>query len=358
MKICVIGMRGFPQIEGGVEKHCEELYPRMRDDIHAVVYRRRPYVISDKRYDNIEFIDLPSTQIKGFEAFFHSLASTLNAIPKKPDLVHFHNIGSALFAPIIKLKKIPVVLTYHSPNYEHDKWNSAAKKFLLMCEKTALKYSDKIIFVNKFQMQRFPEEIQKKSVYIPNGINTAEKSFNTDYLEELCIEKNKYILSVGRITPEKGFDTLIKAYNKAEKSGCKLVIAGGVEFENSYMNELRRLAGDNVIFTGYVYGDKLMQLYTNAKLYILASKNEGFPLVLLEAMSYGLDLIVSDIPATHLVDLDSDCYFDRDDINQLAEKISRKLLTATNRKYDLSDFDWNKAAEDTAIIYDSLVNKK
>lgn len=356
MKICVIGMRGFPQIEGGVEKHCEELYPRMREDILATVYRRKPYVNSDKEYDNIEFVDLPSTQIKGFEAVFHSFISAVNAISRKPDLVHFHNIGPALFAPIIKLGKIPVVLTYHSPNYEHDKWNSIAKKILLFCEKTALKYSDKIIFVNKFQMQRFPEEIRNKSIYIPNGINIPEKSPNTDYLEELGIEKNKYILSVGRITPEKGFDTLIKAYNKAEKAGYKLVIAGGVEFESSYMNELKKLSTEDVIFTGYVFGDKLAQLYTNAGLYVLASKNEGFPLVLLEAMSYDLDPIVSDIPATHLVDLSSDNYFNKDNEDELAEKISQRLLTASNKKYDLSGFNWNKVAEDTAKIYDSLVN--
>ena len=357
MNICVLGLRGFPLIEGGVEKHCEHLYPRMTEDI--TVIRRKPYVTAEcqasSHYEHIRFVDLSSTKLKGFEAVFHSYLATRKAAELKPDIVHIHNIGPAMFSGILLRKGIPVVLTYHSPNYEHSKWGVVAKKLLLHSEKVALKNSSKIIFVNRFQMQKYPKEIQRKSVYIPNGIDEPVFSKSTDYLESLGVEADRYVLAVGRITPEKGFDTLIMGFKMAKHDGYKLVIAGGVEFESGYMAELKKLAGDDVVFTGYVFGDKLNQLYTYAALYVLSSNNEGFPLVLLEAMSYGLDVLVSDIPASHLVKLDKDAYFTRGDIKMLSEKISQRLRNPQKKKYDLKDYDWDVVVKETTDVYREVI---
>lgn len=352
MKLSVIGLRGFPLIEGGVEKHCESLYPKLNDDIEITVYRRKPYVKIDGDYEHISFIDLPSTRIKGFEPFFHSFIASINALLKKPDVVHYHNIGPALFSPIVKIRKIPVVLTYHSPNYEHKKWSKLAKKILLLSEKVALKTADKIVFVNKFQMDKFDESVKKKSIYVPNGINDLKIASSTNYLEEIGVEPGKYILSVGRITPEKGFDTLIKAFELVKKDGFKLVIAGGVEFESGYMKYLREISSEqDVIFTGYTFGDNLYQLYTYAALYVLSSTNEGFPLVLLEAMKYGLDVLVSDIPATHLVDLDGEDYFECGDYNMLSKKICERIRERKKREYDLQKYDWDVVAQTMSTMF-------
>ena len=310
---------------------------------------------SDAAYEHISFIDLPSTRIKGFEAVLHSFLATIQAIKEKPDLVHIHNIGPALFSGLFRKKNIPVVLTYHSPNYEHSKWGGFAKKLLLYSEKTALKNSEKIIFVNRFQMEKYPEAIKAKSVYIPNGIKEPVFSNSKSYLDELGVEKGKYVLAVGRITQEKGFDTLIKAFNSSQHSGHKLVIAGGVEFENNHMQELKALSDEDVIFTGYVFGEKLQQLYTNAALYVLSSNNEGFPLVLLEAMSFGLDVLVSDIPASHLVKLEEDDYFPRGDDKALAEKISERLAFPKKRTYELGDYNWNTVAAETLKVYREVI---
>lgn len=358
MRLSVIGLRGFPMIEGGVERHCESLYPKIRGDIDITVYRRRSYVTDNRFYNHVSFIDLPSTRIKGLEPVLHSFISSINALFRKPDLVHYHNIGPALFSPIVKMRKIPVVLTYHSPNYEHDKWGAFAKKLLKFSESVALKTADKIVFINSFQMDKYSDEIKRKSVYVPNGINDLPISPNTDFLKKHGLDKGKYILSVGRITPEKGFDTLIKAYNLAEKNGYKLVIAGGVEFENSYMKELEELSkGENVVFTGYTFGDNLHQLYTHAGLYVIASNNEGFPLVLLEAMKYGLDILASDIPATHLVDLDAEDYFARGNYESLAKKISQRTKEPKKRNYDLSKYDWNEVAETMSDVFHEVAGK-
>jgi len=171
MKVCVLGTRGFPKIQGGVEKHCEALYPLLAKNNEIIVFRRKPYVTdSTTKYDNIRFIDLPSTKIKGFEAVLHSFLSTIYAVCLHPDIVHIHNIGPAMFAPILKFFRIKVVLTYHSPNYEHKKWGRLSRQILLLSEKIALKCSDSIIFVNKFQMEKYNESVKKKSYYVPNGI--------------------------------------------------------------------------------------------------------------------------------------------------------------------------------------------
>ena len=355
-KISVIGLRGFPAVEGGVEKHCEALYPRLADRYSITVYRRRIYAKDGSRYKDICFVDLPSTKIKGVEAFVHSFLASVHALFKKPDLIHYHNIGPALFSPIVKLGKIPVVLTYHSANYEHSKWGTFAKKLLLFSEKVALNTADRIIFVNRFQMEKFPEDIQKKSFYVPNGIGDIPFSNNTDYLSKIGVEPGKYILSVGRITEEKGFDVLIKAFKHANLEDIKLVIAGDVEFEAGYKQKLENLSkGEPVIFTGFVHGEKLSQLYSHAGLYVLASNNEGFPLVLLEAMKFGLGVIVSDIPATHLVDIDEADYFSKGDIHELAEKLRMKKIGMDRISYDVSQFDWQEVSNTVSGIYDNLL---
>lgn len=358
MKICVFGTRGFPNIQGGVEKHCEALYPLLAKDNEIIVFRRRPYVINKAvSYPNIRFIDLPSTTIKGFEAVLHSFLATIYTLFLRPDIVHIHNIGPAMFAPILKLFRQKVVLTYHSPNYEHKKWGWFSRHLLLMSERIALTCSDAVIFVNKFQMEKFDEKIRQKSYYVPNGIPQITNGMACDYIRTLGLVPDKYIVAVGRITPEKGFGYLIDAYKQLGHTDMCLVIAGGVEAESAYGKELRQQAEDaNVVFAGFVQGERLEQLYNNARLYVLSSVNEGFPLVLLEAMSYGLDVLVSDIPATHLVELDEDDYFEKANIDDLTVKLKKKLAApTTKRTYRLDEFDWQKIANKTGKIFCSLL---
>lgn len=346
-------------MQGGVEKHCESLYPNMPQDICFDVCRRKSFVTDSKKYPNINFVDIKNTEKRGLEATFHSFISSIYAIKTKPDVVHIHNIGPAMFAPILKLFGQKVVLTYHSANYEHKKWSKPEKLVLKMCEHFALKYSDRIIFVNKEQMGKYPSKIIAKSCYIPNGVNPPTDTEDTSFLEEKKLQKQKYILSVGRITPEKGFDTLIKAFYKSGLNNeYKLAIVGGVEFEDSYKKELDSLVtDDSVVFTGFADGERLAQLYKNARLYVLASNNEGFPLVMLEAMSYGLNLLASDISATRMIDLGKGAYFPAGDYNTLAEKMKKAInLDYTEVKYDLSQYNWKSIANKVASIYRELKN--
>ena len=359
MNICVFGTRGFPFIQGGVEKHCENLYQRLARNNKITVYRRKPYVCSDKHYKDIRFIDLPSTKIKGFEPLLHSFLATLYAIFSHTDVVHIHNIGPALFAPLLRLAGKRTILTYHSPNYEHKKWNALARFLLKRSEPIALRSTHAVIFVNTFQMDKFKHrKYADKLYYIPNGVETPNVSIQEHFLQQWKLTKSKFILAVGRITPEKGFDTLVNAFSTID-TDYKLVIAGNVESETGYMQKLIDSADpERVIFTGFVCGEALQQLYSHAGLFVLPSLNEGFPIALLEAMSYHLPVIASDIPANRPVGLPEDCYFLPDDEVALSLLLQKKLDDIPSAvTYDLTRYNWDTIAEETARIYQAITKK-
>lgn len=359
MRIAVIGIRGLPNLQGGVEMHCENIYTRLDNSTELYIYRRKSYLNenSNKAYSNIKFIDLPSTRIKGFETVFHTFLCCLHLLFNRVDIVHVHNIGPGMFSPLIKLMGMKVVLTFHSPNYEHKKWGKIARLILKSSEYLSLNFANQVIFVNKFQLAKYKSKVQQKSIFIPNGIEKKEPSTNFNFLNDIGAIPVEYILAVGRLTPEKGFEYLIDAINKTDKIP-QLIIAGASDHDSKYLNKLKNLDVNNkVIFTGFTFGDNLSQLYTNARMFVLSSINEGFPLVMLEAMSYNLPMIVSDIPATHLIELNSEYYATAGDSISLMNRLEQLYPTAKNIKYDLSAYNWDAVAKQTIEVYKKTLSK-
>lgn len=345
--VAVIGTRGFPGIQGGVEAHSYHLYTHM-DDVKVRLYRRRAYLTeqSSQSFPNIKYIDLPSTRIKGFEAVWHTFLSVMHILFHRPDVVHIHNIGPGMFAPLLRLFGLPVVMTYHSPNYEHSKWNAPARWLLRQCEKISLSCSNRVIFVNKYQMEKCGA--LDKSIFIPNGIDPVTRSESTSFLNDHGIHPGKYLLGVGRLTPEKGFEYLVEAANRLPQVK-QVVIAGASDHDSAYRQQLERLDTDKkVIFTGFTTGEDLRQLYSHARLFVLPSVNEGFPMVMLEAMAYGLPIVCSDIPGTRQVDLPEQDYFAVKDVDALCATLTRLLESPDeSRHYDLEQYDWKAIAATT-----------
>lgn len=350
--IAVIGTRGFPGIQGGVEVHSYHLYTHM-DDVRVRLYRRRAYLTeqSTQTFPDIEYVDLPSTRIKGFEAVWHTFLSVLHILFHRPDVVHIHNIGPGMFAPLLRLVGLPVVLTYHSPNYEHAKWSVLARWLLRQCEKISLHFSNRVIFVNKHQMEKCGA--LDKSVFIPNGIDPVTRSESTSFLDKHGICQGNYLLAVGRLTPEKGLEYLVQAANRLPQV-TQVVIAGASDHDNAYRELLERLdTGQKVVFTGFTTGEDLRQLYSHARAFVLPSVNEGFAMVLLEAMAYGLPILCSDIPGTSQVTLPKQDYFAVADVDALCNAISRLLETPVSAPlhYDLTDYNWDHIAALTRQQY-------
>ena len=333
MKIGVIGTRGFPDIQGGIETHCMELYTRIAHNSgnKITVYRRTPYLNSGNRsawFDNIRFVDFRVPRSKFLETFLHSFISTLHALFQNYDIVHYHNTGPGFFIPILIFSRAKVVFTYHNVSYTQKKWNFAAKQFLSLSERISLKSSDYVIFISEVikaeMINRYPVRNYK---VIFNGVNLPEISSQSDYLDSIGVEKQKYAIAVGRFLEEKGFDYLIRSFSKANLSDYKLVLAGDTDYPTEYSDNLKTLASrNNVVLTGFIKGEKLKQVFTHAKLFIMSSFEEGLPIALLEAMSYNIDVLVSNIPANLQIQLNPDDYFQVGDEEELRSKDHRETI--------------------------------
>ena len=359
MRIFVLGTRGIPDIQGGVEQHCENLYPLIASEEYQItIFRRTPFITNKNAiYRNIRFIDLPSTRIPGFEAFFHSFLSSVKCVLERPDIVHIHNIGPGFFVPFLKLTGLRVIMTYHSPNYEHTKWSFFTRGFLRFSEFLSLRFSDKIIFVSPYQKDKLGNK--RDFIHINNGVKIYPPNSEDGYIRSLGLQKQNYILAVGRFVEEKGFDLLINAYTRSKLNDLKLVIAGDADHETSYSVRLKELAkSGNVVLTGFVRGEKLQQLFNNARLFVLSSHNEGLPLSLLEAMSYHLPVLASNIPANLQIRLKDDSYFVSGDVESLSGKLESELQNDFVRvDYDMTPYNWPHVAMQTKAVYDEVSGK-
>ena len=156
-----------------------------------------------------------------------------------------------------------------------------------------------------------------------------------------------------RFVPEKNLHHLIEACAKIDMKGYKLVLAGDADFEDSYSKKLKEMARkNNVVLTGFIKGKKLHSLLTNCACYCLPSSHEGLPIALLEAMSYGVRVLASDIPANLEVGLADDKYFHCGNIDELAEKLQKIINTSNERvNYDMEKYNWDVIASQVADVY-------
>lgn len=362
MKIVVVGTRGIPGILGGVETHCEELYPRIAAMGHEVtVVRRSSYITDDNRineYRGVRLVDVFAPRRKSIEAIVHTFLAVLKAWRMHPDVLHVHAIGPAVMVPFARLLGMKVVMTNHGPDYDRQKWGRLAKTVLKTGERFGTRWSNKVIVISRVIASILRDNYGRDdSVLIYNGVNRPVKSVRTDYLDSLGLVGQKYILAIGRFVKEKGFHDLIDAYLRLADRSYRLVIAGDSDHEDEYSLALKRKAREaGVVLTGFIKGEKLNQVMTNASLFVLPSYHEGLPIALLEAMSYDLDVAVSDIPANRLDVLDGGDFFHVGDVGSLASLIEAKLAKGCGRRaYDLHDYDWDRIAGQTVEVYRQVV---
>lgn len=359
MKIVVTGLRGFPNIQGGVETHCEHLYPRiaaMGGDITVV--RRKGFIKEDpvrKEYKKVKFKDIYAPKVTGFEAAIHTLSGAWYAFRTKVNIIHIHAIGPALAVPFAKLLGLKVVVTHHGPDYDREKWGKLSRSILKLGEYFAAKYADDIIVISTVIRDILKTKYNRTTNVhlIYNGVPTPPAVVATNFLSEINVEPFKYILAVGRFVEEKRFDSLIKAFSKLNMNDYKLVIAGDSDYESSYSRSLKKLAYENqVVLTGMIKGEKLYELYSHTALFVLPSSHEGLPITLLEAMSFKCKVLASNIPANIAVGLPEIHYFELNNINNMCSKMKYLLEDKdVSVTYDLQQYDWDNIAKETMSIY-------
>jgi glycosyltransferase involved in cell wall biosynthesis len=358
MKIAMIGQKGIPATTGGVEKHVEEMATRLVQQGHQVtVYCRNTYIKEDlKEYKGIRLVTIKTIHSKSLDAIVYTFKATMHAIFQGYDVYHYHALGPASLSFIPKLLRKKVVVTVHGLDYQRGKWGKFAKAYLKFGEFIAGHFANKIISVSKNLTSYFIDKYNRAPqdvIYIPNGVNIQPR-VEAKEIKEFGLNEDSYILFLARLVPEKGAHYLIEAFNKLE-TDKKLVIAGGTSFSDDYVDTLKKMAesNKNIIFTGNVSGRLLSELYSNCALYVLPSDIEGMPLTLLEALSYGKKVLVSNIQEN--IQVIENIYgtnaFSRGDSNDLFNKIKAVLEDESEFKPENiikimeEEYSWDKIME-------------
>ncbi len=373
-KIVVLGTRGFPGVQGGVESHCENLYPIIvKHGWDVTVLTRCNYVdTSITAYNKVKLVPLSCPKNKFLEAIIHTFKGIWFTKRIGCDILHIHAIGPSLCVPLARLLGLKVVVTHHGPDYMRKKWNRVAKIFLKIGEMCACRYANKIICISKTIADNIRDKFGRESVVIPNGVVIAGHTTQKGLLKRFGLEKNRYFIAVGRFVPEKGFIDLIEAFSLFKRDNhsngygdFKLVIVGESDHEDSYSLSIKKKAAQikEVILTGRLKRDALDELYYNAHTFVMPSYYEGLPIALLEAMSYGLPCMVSDIPANREVKLDSNSYFRPGDVKAICERLHYAVQFPFSEEQRLQQidfvrkrFDWENIASQTIKVYEKLCN--
>lgn len=364
MKVCVTGTRGIPEVLGGVETHCQHLYPLIaKQGIDVTVLARSPYVdYRESTFSGVSLRSVWAPKKTSIEAIAHTFLAALKAKKIGADIVHIHAIGPGLMVPFFKLLGLKVVFTHHGPDYDRNKWGRFAKYVLRLGEKFAVKFADEVIVISSVIDGSINSKYGRDDAHtIYNGVAPfkVDELNSLPYLRKHGLEKCRYLVAVGRFVEEKGFHDLINAYAKLN-TDFKLVIMGDADHESSYSKSLKKLAAgtDGVYLTGFVKGDELKSIFSSAYAFVMPSYHEGLPIALLEALSYGLPVIVSDIPANLEVDLCADDYFSTANVDGLSAMIQRKLdsqLGCCDYADYLRRYDWNLIAEQTVAVYKEVM---
>lgn len=367
LRVAMFGQKRISR-EGRIEIVVKELCTRMaRDGCQVTCYNRSGHHVSGAEYDEkIEYEGIRQKSVltiekKGLAAVSSSAFAALYSALGKYDVIHIHTEGPAFFAWLPKMFGKRVVVTVHGIDWQREKWKSGfGSKFIRQGEKNAVKYADEIIVLSKGVQDYFKKVYGRETNFIPNGVNRPKLRAAEQISEKFGLSKDSYILFLGRLVPEKGIRYLIEAF-KQVKTDKKLVIAGGSSDTDSFERELKDLAknDERIIFTGFVQGSLLDELYSNAYIYTLPSDLEGMPLSLLEAMSYGNCCLVSDIPECTEVVEDKALIFKKSDVSDLWEKLQDVCNHPENvmeLKKEAADFickkyDWDDVVEKTRELY-------
>lgn len=363
----MLGIRGLPNVEGGIETHAEMLYPRLADrGCEVEVLVRSPFVPPEVRqFGALVLRRLWSPTTAGAEAFVHSLLGVIYAAWRRPDLLHLHAVGPALVTPLARLCGLRIVVTHHGPDYDRDKWGLLARRILRLGERVGMRYCHACIAISPVIRDLVREKHQRDCVVIANGVPQASVHKETDALLPLSLTPGRYFLNVGRMVPEKRQLELIRAYAALRSTDWRLVLAGRLT-DDDYCTEVRARATEaGVLLAGFVRGESLGQLYTHAGGFILPSSHEGLPIALLEALSYGLPVIASDIPANVAVGLEDECYFPTGDTAALARRLQQMIdrpdeesARAARRTLVASRFNWDRIADQTLDVYRQVVSRR
>jgi glycosyltransferase involved in cell wall biosynthesis len=367
MKIVYIVAKEMP-FGGGIESYTEEVGSRLVKYGHDVtVYTLKGDELPGRTYLGMRIKGTPCIRTKVFEKITGTIMATLlQCKDENVDIVHFHGFGSIILAFIMRLKHRRIFLQGHGIEWKRSRWNCVIKFFLKLIEVESVRFADRVIVVSKLLKSYLWEKYHRESAYIPNGVNPP-KLRKPSLINKLGLNGNDYIFFAARLVREKGAHYLIEAYKRLN-TNLKLVIAGDAKYEGKYKEELQNLSSDNpnIIFTGFIKGEILEELFSNCFIFVLPSEIEGLSIALLEAMSYGNCCLVSDIPENLEAINNFGFSFRSKDSIDLTEKLKYLIdhqdevdsVRKASAEYVLNNYSWDKVAQQVEKLYKQSLNKK
>lgn len=371
LDIAMLGHKRIPSREGGIEVVVEELSTRLVQMGNKVTcYNRSRYHLDGegphgekgtrKEYLGIRLKDVPTIDHKGLAAMTSSISGAVGTTFANHDVVHFHAEGPSLMCWLPKLTGKRIIVTIHGLDHQRAKWGKAASAYILQGEKNAVRYADEIVVLSEGVRRYFKDTYGRDTQLIPNGVDRPKIRQAKLITERFGLEKDGYILFLGRIVPEKGLRYLLQAFMQV-RTDKKLVIAGGSSDTDLFVKELKKIGGkdERIIFTGFVQGQLLEELYSNAYVYCLPSDLEGMPLSLMEGMSYGNCCLTSDIDECAGVVEDKAVLFKKGDVEDLWEKLQGlcddagavERYKAGAADHICGKYSWDDMAERTLKLY-------
>lgn len=359
-KILVMGLRGIPNVPGGVEVHASELYPRLAAlGARVTVLGRTPYKPTDApaTWKGVAVRWLWSPRLQGWEALVHTFLGVLYAGIRRPDVVHIHAVGPWLFLPLAKLLRLNVVITHHGQDYLREKWNAPARSVLRLGERLGITFADEKIVISSRILDLVRSKYHSEAIVIPNGVGDLETLTGKGLVEKHGLTPYRYIIQVSRLVPEKRQLDLIAAFKAANLPGWKLLLVGGAQGSQSYANLVAQQCAGNgaIVRTGFLPPPEVHELLAHAGTFVLPSSHEGLPISLLESMKLGTPVLASDIPANLEIGLDAACYFPVGDVETLAVRLRElaevtpdaRSIIAQRLRNSCARYDWDGIAEST-----------
>lgn len=369
MRIAMIGHKRYGSREGGVEVVVTELARRMAALGHEVTCSDRSGAdvmtgdAADCRarvVDGVRVVPVKTVDKKGLAALSSSYFATLAAIKDGPDVIHYHAEGPCVPLPLAKRAGIRTVATIHGLDWQRAKWGRLASTYIKMGERVAATKADGLIVLSKSAQSYFEDAYGRSATFIPNGIEAKQPRPVNLIRERWGLEAGSYLLYLGRLVPEKRPELLIDAF-KGLDTDKKLVIAGGGSDTSEYEVSLREAAqGDpRILFTGFVNGEPLEELYSNCYAYVLPSDVEGMPMSLLEAMAYGCCCVTSDIPECADVLAGNGVTFEKGSADSLratlqgllADSGRGRVLGGAAKAHVEKSYNWDSVVERTLELY-------
>lgn len=369
-RVMMLGLRGIPGVQGGVEKHVEMLAARLAAQGWQVeVVARSPYLPRPglREWNGVRVTPLWAPRRAALEALVHTFLGVLHAGFRRPDILHIHAIGPSLMVPLARLFGLKVVVTHHGYDYDRQKWGAVARTALRLGERFGMRLSHARIAVSGDIARTMDANHGVAVDFVPNGVAVAPGTASSGILDELGLARRRYVLLAARFVPEKRQSDLIRAFARLDDPGLKLVLAGDAEHESAYAREVHALAADTpgVVLAGFQTGDRLAALFANAALFVLPSSHEGMPIALLEAMAYGLPVLASDIVANKELKLPQGDYFPLGDIEALAAAMAARIADLPGEEAMARQaeevgraYSWTGIADRTGALYRAVLAKR